>query len=528
MRNTRENGITLIALIITIIVMLILVGVTVNVALNGGLFDTTKKAAIETRAAEVDEKATEWKALRETDKYSGTTNAKPLEELLNELESQKLLTAEEKEEVLATGQVTIGSRIIVFIDSAQSNDLDLVERYFLGANKEGKDIDKLLVKNSSSSDPIMFENDPDTITDARHSLKFIDEGNGESDDVYYCDVRYKGSIYRVTFKFEEIENENGETNEYGITKKVELIYDFSGKDELELLKQYFVGKGLLDVIDTAASEIIFKDNPDVDIYVKSISPLKITEIMCIEYNDKIFEISGDSVFENVELMYEPHGIEGKKVKYDGNNDGTQEDWMVLYDNGDNVEIVSMNVMGSVSLGDEDEQAQGDTDMDKAIYSYNNAITKLNNYCESLITNPNKISVRSVGSNPNDPTSENDEPYTSKILEDYDNGAGNWNNGKCNGRAKSADINYKSDYVRLLYHNSDNVRKDYWLASRFIMGDTNGDGEYFHIRAVKSDGNVQWTTFRSLFQVVTSSYGTGWSNYIYGVRPVVKVSKDLVK
>ena len=41
----NENGITLIALIITVIVMLILVGVTITVALNGGLFDTTQKAA---------------------------------------------------------------------------------------------------------------------------------------------------------------------------------------------------------------------------------------------------------------------------------------------------------------------------------------------------------------------------------------------------------------------------------------------------------------------------------------------------
>lgn len=49
MRNQR--GITLIALIITIIVMLILVGVTVNIALNGGLFTTAKKAANETQIA---------------------------------------------------------------------------------------------------------------------------------------------------------------------------------------------------------------------------------------------------------------------------------------------------------------------------------------------------------------------------------------------------------------------------------------------------------------------------------------------
>ena len=41
----KEKGITLIALIITIIVMLILVAVTINVALNGGLFEKAKTAS---------------------------------------------------------------------------------------------------------------------------------------------------------------------------------------------------------------------------------------------------------------------------------------------------------------------------------------------------------------------------------------------------------------------------------------------------------------------------------------------------
>lgn len=39
-----QKGITLIALIITIIVMLILVAVTINVVINSGLFDQSKKA----------------------------------------------------------------------------------------------------------------------------------------------------------------------------------------------------------------------------------------------------------------------------------------------------------------------------------------------------------------------------------------------------------------------------------------------------------------------------------------------------
>ena len=56
-KERRNKGITLIALIITIIVMLILVGVTVNVALNGGLFDAAKQAASGMNMAQIREKA---------------------------------------------------------------------------------------------------------------------------------------------------------------------------------------------------------------------------------------------------------------------------------------------------------------------------------------------------------------------------------------------------------------------------------------------------------------------------------------
>ena len=50
MKN-KQNGITLIALIITIIVMLILVAVTINVALNGGLFTKANNAKVQTNLA---------------------------------------------------------------------------------------------------------------------------------------------------------------------------------------------------------------------------------------------------------------------------------------------------------------------------------------------------------------------------------------------------------------------------------------------------------------------------------------------
>ncbi len=47
--TSDSRGITLVALVITIIVMLILVGVTITVAINGGLIDKTKEAADKTK-----------------------------------------------------------------------------------------------------------------------------------------------------------------------------------------------------------------------------------------------------------------------------------------------------------------------------------------------------------------------------------------------------------------------------------------------------------------------------------------------
>ena len=49
--NKKEKGITLIALVITIIVMLILVAVTISMAINGGLFNYAGKAVGETQNA---------------------------------------------------------------------------------------------------------------------------------------------------------------------------------------------------------------------------------------------------------------------------------------------------------------------------------------------------------------------------------------------------------------------------------------------------------------------------------------------
>lgn len=113
----NENGITLVALVITIIVMLILVGITLTVALKGDLFNLAKRTSVETRASMVDEKVIEWKVNKKADEYSeGNATAQSLDELLNDLETQQLITKEEIKEIEQNMEIKIGDKEILFYE----------------------------------------------------------------------------------------------------------------------------------------------------------------------------------------------------------------------------------------------------------------------------------------------------------------------------------------------------------------------------------------------------------------------------
>lgn len=127
MNNIRkakeEKGITLIALVITIIVLLILAGVTIaTLTGDNGILTQAGKAKEETRGASVEEAKDLWKINQKADNYTENGTAETLEELINNLVNQKLLTEDEKDQILgndskgieATYKVTIGSRLIIF------------------------------------------------------------------------------------------------------------------------------------------------------------------------------------------------------------------------------------------------------------------------------------------------------------------------------------------------------------------------------------------------------------------------------
>ena len=76
----KQSGITLVALVITIIILLILAGISIQALTNTGLFARAKEAKTETRGASVQEAKDLWKMNQELDNYGEDATAQTLEE----------------------------------------------------------------------------------------------------------------------------------------------------------------------------------------------------------------------------------------------------------------------------------------------------------------------------------------------------------------------------------------------------------------------------------------------------------------
>ena len=108
----REKGITLIALVVTIVVLLILAGVSLNLVFNNnGIITKAGEAKIETRGAQVEDLVELYKSDNQISKYSGG-GAQTEGELLQDLRTKKLVEDEEIDEENKT--ITIGTRVISY------------------------------------------------------------------------------------------------------------------------------------------------------------------------------------------------------------------------------------------------------------------------------------------------------------------------------------------------------------------------------------------------------------------------------
>ena len=225
---------------------------------------------------------------------------------------------------------------------------------------------------------------------------------------------------------------------------------------------------------------------------------------------------------------------GSEFEMDANNDGTNETWIVLYDgtadhlNENEIEVISKNTMGELALGKSDTEAiEKATDLDgnntvedieKAIYSYNNAIDRINNYCASLIKIDN-LGIRSVGSKPSEPSYRNTTTPSPTGI----SAADSWSNKtaweKYGVLGEDGDTNYTNDWSQMQtlgIQRSDG--EHYWMASRGVNATSGGIN--YGVYWVFSDG-LYGASFNYLGRVVANGYAFGDSRS-YAVRPVIKL------
>lgn len=407
MKETKaQKGITLVALIITIVVLLILAGVAIGAVKNSDILGYTKNAT-----SEYQKKADEENSL-----LMGY-----LEEIEENLPGEKgpIMTEE------------------------QLQQLELVRTYFLGEKDEETGerpgvnlttliqeptLDKILTAQPSE---IKFKNQA-PINDAYNSITVIDARDDE--EGYAVTIRYNDGVYKVIL----------ETN--FTIKSVDVLYHDS--DNLGKYVKY----------DNKLWRILYND---------STNGLQMISEEALEYNGDEF--------------------------YLGYIDSLIADWSKL-----DIETAEFK------LADLDGNKSLDTNLEKSIYSYNNAIETLNTACKNIVTPSNNIKdVRCVGSNPIDKNSENTTLYTleGEIV---------------NKKAYSADYNYVSDLDRMTALGIVSPDNRYWLASREVK---NYSIYEFGTRSVYNYGD--WSS-------LICRLGSGPEGYCSDelLRPVVILKPDI--
>ena len=428
LKNT-QNGITLVALVITIIVLLILAMVSIKIAIDGGLI-TKAKDATDTHTIGAEKEAI---AIGYSEYQIDLANNKPASLTVKDATTEPTSEGWKVTFSETTGNVyTINSKgkITGPTKEEKTEDDIAMEKYALGDNLQGQAMKNLMIDDSYKNLKQLNGKNVEYLT---HGPYYSNKQQETADAAIY--VKYNNKAYRIVV------------------------------------------------------------------------------------NGSISNIS-NSTTKSVAMIYEPKGKEGQKVKY--SYDGTQannKEWTVLYDNGDSVEIISPESIGILELGYDDAEAQGSNKAEKAIYSYNHAIERINNYTASLVTNTNKISVRSTGSNPNNPNSRNTEKYTSDSLANWtpNQSASNLGFTTLNGVAERGDNNLEKDLVRMAYWGVLSTKKEYWLASRYVNANSSNVG--FYVATVFSDGHFNGYSLPYAYLSGTAMLGSCGNT----VRPVVKIS-----
>ena len=228
-----------------------------------------------------------------------------------------------------------------------------------------------------------------------------------------------------------------------------------------------------------------------------------TAIITVAAQDGSNKTATCSVTVNKKLATNVNELEaGDCVNYvDGT--GKTRKCVVLYDSSSpyGVEIITMETVEDVTLGDDDN-------FKTSMNSYNNAISTLNNATSKYINTTYVDKARSVGSVPNNPNSQSGYYTFTKFSSSY------------SGKLRDTDTNYETDYNQMKALNINNIDDYYWLASRYVR--SSSGRSYFRLRPVLTDGSLGG----SYLCYVDRSGSTGSYSYANGLRPVFHLRSNI--
>lgn len=340
-----------------------------------------------------------------------------------------------------------------------------LEKYIFGKDLNGRDFEEIF-KNYA------FVDDEDTISNASTDLEYVSREIIEpiKEELYLVNnyVKYDGKLYRfkATYSVDSSWNTSSFTiSDYGLTE-IEAIGEKVGK-----IVSY-AGKTWTILYDDDTNGLQMISN---EVY---------------EYNKGNFNL--------------------------GYNDSSITDWTELNTKTDEFKFADLNGNGSL-----------DDNLEKAIYSYNNAIITLKNACKSVVTtNENIIDVRCVGSDPIEKDSETADRYTSDNFKKWPEGNSTYTSGIANGKIKVSDANYIKDYERMLELGICVAKDDagkkckYLLASRMLELYNNKVRFYIRYGATSSV-----TLCKNLVEIDDDD--TAYGNISEKLRPVVKLDRSVV-
>lgn len=498
----RKQGISLIVLVITIIVMIILAAAVVISLSNSDIISKSNQAVKKTNAKQIEQLA----SLAWSEAYMD--GARTEQELKKAVEDALV--------GIDTSDITIKVTVSgVNVQEGKQEPKVVPENlkaYVLGTNGNKKMLDDIL-----NFDTYMFIDDTSTSENESEEITFQGVSTTSDATIIYLQIKYKDNYYEIV----------ADMNTYEVKdiQSIELV-KYATEIEQYLYGKFGKGRMLPELVDMETG--VFVDDPETTVNESEVFEGLIVDFATaystgnayVKYENAVYKITMIEhalVTKGFEKIYEKQGREGDVIDYDSNGDNKMEEWIILTDRDNKVEIVSASAMKKsnnelakvsientsiVATTDVDGNGEINNDGDRAILIYNDSIKIINDYCKEVVGIADKTKIRSIGA----ASEETGIPYSSEAF-----------NASYKGSVaiKALDLHYEQDVVRLAYFGKLNVGEEYCIASRF-GGFDESEWVEFGLRVIDEKGKMYGYN-KIMVHPNGEVEGLGGS---YAVRPVI--------